>query len=235
LPLLAEIGASQALLFPMRRLVQGLCLFLRLRGGGAQRLAWTLRHRDGAPTRFELGLLRPSRDPEQMLELLRGRIERLRLRAPVIEMTLEVSDWHRFVERNDDLFGSGTPDHGLIERLRARLGDTAVHGLAAVAEHRPELAWRRCDPGDGGEPLAIAARRPLWLLAVPQPLPIRDDRPSYGGPLRIAGIPERIETGWWDGRAVARDYYLAHNAAGERLWIYRDRRSGAWYLHGVFA
>jgi protein ImuB len=31
-----------------------------------------------------------------------------------------------------------TPDPALLDRLRARLGREAVHGIEAVAEHRPE-------------------------------------------------------------------------------------------------
>ena len=56
------------------------------------------------------------------------------------------------------------------------------------------------------------------------------------GVLVLEAGPERIESGWWDGADVSRDYYLAHNPQGEKLWIYEDRREpGTWYLHGVFA
>ena len=37
----------------------------------------------------------------------------------------------------------------------------------------------------------------------------------------LAG-PERIESGWWDGADVRRDYYVASDARGARLWIYRE-------------
>ena len=38
-----------------------------------------------------------------------------------------------------------------------------------------------------------------------------------------------------DGKDVARDYYIVHQAGGARLWIFKDRRSKRWYVHGVFA
>ena len=63
---------------------------------------------------------------------------------------------------------------------------------------------------------------------------MREQRPDYGGRLEMEHLPERIETGWWDGFDVARDYFVARNPAGERLWVFRDRRSGNWYLHGFF-
>jgi protein ImuB len=51
----------------------------------------------------------------------------------------------------------------------------------------------------------------------------------------LAG-PERIESGWWDGHDVTRDYFVATNPAEALLWIYRERdREGRWFLHGFFA
>jgi len=51
--------------------------------------------------------------------------------------------------------------------------------------------------------------------------------------------PERIESGWWDGADVRRDYFVARTPADETMWIYRDHRygidDGEWFLHGVFA
>ena len=45
---------------------------------------------------------------------------------------------------------------------------------------------------------------------------------------------ERIESGWWDGQDVRRDYFIVIGAAGEKLWFYRDCETGEWYLHGIF-
>ena len=51
--------------------------------------------------------------------------------------------------------------------------------------------------------------------------------------------PERIESGWWDGGDVRRDYFVAESPQGETMWIYRDHRygidDGEWFLHGIFA
>jgi protein ImuB len=77
-----------------------------------------------------------------------------------------------------------------------------------------------CSPG-------ARTARPLWMLAEPQPLD------GWEGTL-ITG-PERIESGWWDGHDVRRDYYVARSRAGVRLWIFRERPPGqGWFLHGVF-
>jgi len=72
-------------------------------------------------------------------------------------------------------------------------------------------------------------RRPLWLLREPEVL---IDAPQT---LQLLEGPERIETGWWDGREVARDYYVVRDDSGAELWVYRERLPPhAWYLHGVF-
>jgi protein ImuB len=46
--------------------------------------------------------------------------------------------------------------------------------------------------------------------------------------------PERVESGWWDGVDVRRDYHVVIGAAGEKLWLYRDCLTREWYLHGIF-
>jgi protein ImuB len=76
----------------------------------------------------------------------------------------------------------------------------------------------------------------LWLLASPQPLREIGAVPHYQGMLALLAGPERIESGWWDGADVARDYFIACNPAHALLWIYRERRhDGGWFLHGFFS
>ena len=78
-------------------------------------------------------------------------------------------------------------------------------------------------------------RRPLWLLSAPRLLNERDGLPRRRGPLRLLGEGERVETGWWDGGEMARDYYRAVDVRGVRLWVFREREPPhRWFLHGVF-
>jgi len=57
-----------------------------------------------------------------------------------------------------------------------------------------------------------------------------------GRPERIAHTwgPERIETGWWRGRPIHRDYYRIQTTTGRRYWLFRDLGEGGWFLHGTF-
>jgi protein ImuB len=75
-----------------------------------------------------------------------------------------------------------------------------------------------------------AAARPLWLLERPEP--------CDASHLHFEDGPECIESGWWDGHDVARDYYVARDRRGARLWIFRNRREtdpAGWFVHGWFA
>lgn len=99
-----------------------------------------------------------------------------------------------------------------------------------------------------------AMRRPLVLF--PQPRPLVVVKPSDGDvpeAFRQAGVfyrvvrhwgPERIETQWWSGRSIRRDYYRVEIHNGDWWWIFRDLTSGAdhshqpcaaWMLHGQFS
>ena len=237
LDLVAEVETAPALIFPARRLIEALGAFLRGCDGVVQSLDWRLEHRERAATCFTTGLQSPDRDTERLLEVLRQRLEPLQLPAPVVSMVLAADHWTPARPHTPDLFA--TPPAGdptVIERLRARLGEEAVQGVALVADHRPERSWRPCPPGEGGGRAWTPAQRrqPPWLLPRPQPLDERNGRPWLGGPLRLEPCCERLQSGWWDEAAAGRDYYRALDPAGRRLWIYRDQASGRWYLHGHF-
>ena len=238
--LLHEISQASALLFPARRLVESLCGFLRGRDGAAQRLQWQFLHRDAPPTQLMQGMLTPSRDVEHVVEIFRQSLERLSLPEAVVEMVLQVDDWQAFQGRAEDLFdsGRGRQDNHFLERLRARMGSEAVQGIQVQPDHRPEHAWCYCEPeektGDRRDVSARHEHQPVWLLPKPQSLPVRQGKPCYQGTLQLQVFSQRIESGWWDDADVARDYYRASNPAGQQLWVYRDRRSGKWFLQGFF-
>ena len=47
--------------------------------------------------------------------------------------------------------------------------------------------------------------------------------------------PERIETLWWRGPSVRRDYYRMATESGRHLWIFQRLVDGKWFAHGEFA
>ena len=83
-------------------------------------------------------------------------------------------------------------------------------------------------PATARQPLPMAPR-PTWLLS--QPVPLR------GHGLQLQAGPERVESGWWDGGDVRRDYYVVATGEGQRAWAFRPAGSteGPLMLQGWFA
>lgn len=151
----------------------------------------------------------------------------------------------------------------LLDRLSSRLGREAVVRVRSVSDAQPEFAFqeepwlgtqrrpvpkvspkRKRTPESAMEEGLSCFRRPLRLWKNPTPVRVLALAPE--GPPRelswgkqrerivYAWGPERIETGWWRGPAIARDYYQAETDRGRRLWLFRERGSSSWYLQGVF-
>lgn len=217
---------------------------LKSRQASADTLQCHLRHPDGSDTQLRIRLCRPAAGTVVFTELLRLRLEALVLPAPVTLLVLRARLLAGQQATGSDLLGrelqADSGLSGLLERLRARLGRHAVQGLALVDEYRPERAWRGVSDPLGTErrvsrQVIALSRRPVWILPVPQLLQRAAGQPVHEGALCLECGPERIETGWWDGDDVRRDYYVARNRRGARLWVYQDLRSLAnWYLHGIF-
>jgi protein ImuB len=226
-----EIEDTERLAFPLRRLVAEFLRYLRARATGVQQFRLELAHRDLPTTSVELRLSAPSRDEAQLLRVLRERLANLPLPAPVRGLVLAAERFANPAAAQRDFFDNRAQTEeeadAVIDRIRARLGTEAVWRPQLVEDHRPERAWRNAAPETPQPQAALPLTpRPLWLLREPQRL----DRPPP-----IAGGVERIESGWWDGGDVRRDYFICELDGGRRGWAYHDRRDGQIWLHGLWA
>jgi protein ImuB len=234
----------ESLAFGVQRLVRDLADWLNARGLGAVRLTLLLDHerylrQRGVPaTEVPFALGAPTRTPAHLMGVLRERLARVTLPAPVEAMVLRSDETAALAGRNLGLLPGDDADRvevPLVDRLRARLGDEALIRLAPHADHRPELATAEATAKALEAMTLPDAPRPVWLLSEPQPLAsVMESRPWV-----LRDGPERIESGWWDGADIRRDYYIADTHEGATAWIYRDHRygveDGEWFLHGLFA
>jgi protein ImuB len=232
----------QGLTFALHRLVLELSGELRARAAGVMQLTLTLLHPKAPATLIELGLVAPTREPKHLIELFRERLAQCVLPEAVETLVLRAQSFLPLATPNLDLFGARPESEesaaALIERLRARLGQQAVQGLAVVAEHRPERAhvYDRAHSGAKAAAQLVAhGERPFWLLPEPVPLEQDGDQPLIGSALLLESGAERIESGWWDEGDIGRDYFVARNRAGECYWIFRELKPAPrWWLHGIF-
>lgn len=227
----AELHASSAILFPLRRQLEQLAAFLACRDGGAQQFEIHLLHHRREATRLCIGSAAAERDAQRLFELARLKLDRVALDHPITGMRVLARHLPPFVPFRGDLFERTatalTLWHTLSDRLHARLGEEVLSTPVAQADHRPEKAWTAESSAQARH--IDCGPRPCWLL--PRPIPLRDRAP------RVLSGPERIESGWWDGDQAGRDYYVLETSLGQRAWAFRPAGcvDGPWLLHGWFA
>jgi protein ImuB len=257
-----EVETAAYLRCALEPLIGYCARFLRERQAGVQALELRLKHRHRPITRVRLGLASVTSEHRRLRDVLSQKLSQLELAAPALSMELVSGPLRPLSKDSLDVFARSSGAGGgrdtasqLVERLRARFGEQAVYGIRPIAEHRPEAAWQRVEAlRMEAETQPDAARldvvrpdvarpdvarpdvaRPVWLLDEPTQLRASEARQISLDPAVLEEGPERIESGWWDGKGIARDYYILRRAGGARLWIFQERRSKRWYLHGVFA
>jgi protein ImuB len=241
----------------LEHLIGRVAAALLCEGRGAMRLECRLDCTSGGPAEIVVGLFQATAWARHLFQLAQVQLERLRLPAPVAAIWVAATITAPLERRQQELFADGLPRRhprhlaGLVDRLSNRLGCRAVVRVRLASEAQPELAWQP-RPMVGG---FRAARqnlektppdlppRPLRLLSAPVLLTggrqwsVRSGQfQVFGRQHRIARAwgPERIETGWWRGPAVGRDYYRVETTTGQRFWLFRQLRDGNWFLHGMF-
>ena len=226
------------------QMLKELSIALERRQSAVQEIRFSFHHLHHPLTIERVATFEPSLSAERFSRLFKDRLEKISLPAPVMALSLRTTRLQPLKAVTGSLFEKPAGSRSvndlaeLIESLKNRFGPESVYGLCLVPEHRPESAWAKTDKGfakTASTASLISATRPLWMLHQPIPLVVTQSGPCYEGPLLLERGPERIETGWWDGCGIARDYYHARNPAGMDLWVYCQRRGRcSWYLHGIF-
>lgn len=203
--------------------------FLLTRDSSALSLTLEILHHTRPATQLGLHFRTSNRNPAHWLDLLREKLERSPLPAPVIAIALSSDAIAPFQPERLNLFEDQTlASDGewqtLLDQLQARLGHSALTQPKLQDDHRPEYSMNeqfgKLYQGQ------ILPERPLWLLSKPRLLDVR-----Y---VQLQAETERIESGWWDGSPIRRDYKVAQDKQGRKLWVFRDLKSGVWFLHGLF-
>lgn len=237
-----EVDHFEGLRFPIRRMLGELESFLRARGAGTSTFTLTFEHSREHRSNVTLSTQQTSRQRVRWEAQLVERVARTPLAGSVSAIVLACNEvtpyqaenlsWLPAQQALDGQFGE------LTEKLAARLGDERVFGIQVKDDHRPEHSWRLKGRAETS-PRTVPApwpNRPVWLLEAPCQLPDRNQVPQLKGELALLAGPERIESGWWDGKPARRDYFIAQNPQGETVWVYRELHTPHhWFLHGYFA
>jgi protein ImuB len=255
LELMAQVENSEALLFAAKRMLVELTGWLSARHCAVKSFQLIAEHDDrgpklSPPTVFDIHMNDPTREIARLSDLLREKLNVLQLRAPAHTLQLHCTDVHMLPSATGHLFmlpQTAQQNLGrLVEKLQARLGANQVQKIQLNPDYRPESAFalhnfaKEPDSAYIAAPRTHGLPRPLWLLAKPQPLEERNQRPFWQGVLQLLAGPERIEGGWWDNHFVQRDYFIAEDTQNNLYWIYRERGNHkqnidpGWFMQGRF-
>lgn len=230
-----EAPDTNALQFPLNRLLHALGGYLRASDSGVRQLKITLYHSRCKASISVLGFLEATADHKHLLRVATERLATKDLPEPVTAISVEALETDSISRSGKDLFNKSESQSGTIEQaldlLGARIGRDRIYTPSLQQDHRPENAWATANPHTTDK--SLWPTRPLWLL--PQV------RTSWQ-PLTLMSQAERIENGWWDTNDVRRDYFIARDNQGAWVWVYCERQSAratneheTYYIHGLFA
>ena len=239
---------SGRLLFLVKRLIDPLLERMAARCLALAELKLTLELERGARRVEILKPADPTLDRQPILDLVLLRLEALRLRAGVIELTLEARGL-RATQVQLDLFAERpkrdpAAAKRVFARLKAEFGEGAVVYAKAREGHLPEgtFTWAPLAELPAGKPRICQRTLVRRMQASPFALPRRPRREEDGWQLRgredaavdrLEG-PYLLSGGWWRAADVElrREYHFARTRKGEWLWVFRDPNRRRWYLHG---
>ena len=235
---------AMRLLFRLKGLLHPLLQTLAVRGEVLAGLTLQFRLDGGEWCEERICPAAPTLDPVQILDLVRLRLETIKLLSGVIEIELTASTVLALAEQHRLIVERPRRDqeaaNRALARIRATFGDEAVGRVRLADGHLPEASfrWEPLEQGLGvrGEgsgsqsairnPQSETAKRSLVRRIFARPIPLRlpPDSTRHG--------PYIVSGGWW-GRETHRDYYFAETRRGELLWVYYDQSRHNWFLHGT--
>jgi protein ImuB len=178
--LLTQVENIELLWMPAQRLIEQMCGWLASRHAGVLAFSFVLHHEHSLrqpqkSTPVGILLSEQSGDPGHLMLLLRERLERTKLAAPVSELELAADEISAGAGANQELFATAQSEatslNRFIERLSARLGTHAVSGLKVISDHRPERS-QRFEPltETRGEAIEIGKRKGAPIQHAQKPI-----------------------------------------------------------------
>lgn len=242
----------------VRQLLTELRELLERHESGVRRLEVAFDRLDAATSQMHLAVVRPTRSDTHLWALVRPRIERLDMGYGVERVTLTASHVARLPHHQGGLrhdereaTGSAADDASFAEMLDSlvgRFGHDRVLRIELRQSHKPERAAALVPILEPAATRSDEARRftfadrPSRLFETPRHIRVLAVTPD-GPVIRLwrdgveRGVlgsvgPERIGGEWWIARESARDYYRVQEDSGRWLWLYQDRASREWFIHG---
>ncbi|MDA9366110.1 DNA polymerase Y family protein [Pseudomonadales bacterium] len=162
---MADVTNTNALVFPIKRLLDELNAFLTARQLHINQLSWKLSHRHHPTKYISIYLASPEHNIKALLQLTQLKLEQVKDVQEIDTLSLTVNSFFPADTVSGDLFQSaGYQPHldpikgpsrrhqrqasanALLNLLSTRLGPDACFGLSMANDHRPEKSWLRLKP-----------------------------------------------------------------------------------------
>lgn len=227
------------LLFCIKGALHSLLSDLTGRSLAAASLTLELQEGDGKNKRLELEPAYATRDSKLLLELIRLRLNDLKLEAPIEIIEIEAQGV-RLEGAQLSLFDVGSPSLGKavdvdaanrgIARLRAAFGNGAAARAILQESYHPSRSFRYEPMKEIRAPKPKEARDMLVRRLKKRPQALAEDARGYprmSPPIVSLAGPYRVES-----EGIARDYFYGEREDGAILALFRERGRAAWFLEG---
>ena len=259
------IGLESDILAALDRLLPPLAHKLEAKQRGARMVRLQLFRTDQTMEWLEVGLARPSADPDRIRPLLAMKlggidagfgIDIIRIEAAVTEPVYPHQHRGQIAATEAAMQHIKASDHAamddLLGKIGARISPEAVTRLHPADSHIPEktqktlaAAWSEPEHDwpepDRERPLLIWPPEPVAAEETPA-LPLRFRWRRQDLTTASARGPERISPEWWldepQWRSGVRDYWQVVTTTGQKLWLFYahgNALSAGWFCHGAFA
>ena len=251
------IRRAERLVFVINALFGNVCEALKSRGEGAVAVTISFALANRTTIDHPIRAARATASQTAWMRLVRLEIERVVFPDAVAGITLRVDSTSGTGGRQGDIFDRGFGSESAAEEALGQLMDD--QGAVAVEPENSvhplldrRTAWTSVSATRVMErahvyaaSLSRSGESALTLQLLPEPRRIsvttfrrrgdeiprtyRDEGKTYD--IVEAAGPDRVSGGRWDD-AYARDYFRCVVEESGLVWLYCDRRNGAWYLHG---
>jgi len=251
------IRRAERLVFVINALFGNVCEALKSRGEGAVAVTISFALANRTTIDHPIRAARATAGQTAWMRLVRLEIERVVFPDAVTGITLRVDSTSGTGGRQGDIFDRGFGSESAAEEALGQLMDD--QGAVAVEPENSvhplldrRTTWTSVSATRVMErahvyaaSLSRSGESALTLQLLPEPRRIsvttfrrrgdeiprtyRDEGKTYD--IVEAAGPDRVSGGRWDD-AYARDYFRCVVEESGLVWLYCDRRNGAWYLHG---
>ena len=230
LPLQHEAENQSQLRFPIKNILKHFSLFLQDNNLTAQQLQVDCFDREQGFYTLPLRLARHTHVFNQWFNHALKKLERFHPATPIVRLISHTTELQTQKGENQSLLADSASSNlnldDFINTLSTRLGSNKICFLNTQPHHLPE---RQTQLNQTPEKLASSPPVSLpvsGLLHPPKLVRLEHYHLLQG--------PHRIQTLWWEGKPIVRDYYVAQHQQGALHWIFTTHQQ-KWYLHGYLS